>query len=114
MSTNTATTVKAAMSEPVAAPKPVAPKPVQAPKAKAKKVEDVDPASTMANATKTLIKWGFASQDVDEALKKTSAKVGETATGKMRQVAALDWLLVNCDVTRVPAEYKQEAMQARA
>ena len=104
-----APTAKAAVRAPVEKPKPK-PKPV----AKPKQAEDVDPLSTTAKAAKTLQKWGFADADASAALDAVSASVGDAATAKKRQVAALDWLLVNCEFDRVPDEYKLEAQQARA
>ena len=101
----------AAPAAKAAAPKPkLKPKPV----AKPKQVEDVDPVSTTAKAAKTLQKWGFVDADVTAALDAVSASVGDGATAKKRQVAALDWLLANCEFDRVPDEYKLEAQQARA
>mmetsp|Transcript_1321 Transcript_1321/g.4155 ORF Transcript_1321/g.4155 Transcript_1321/m.4155 type:complete len:265 (-) Transcript_1321:68-862(-) len=96
---------KAAVPKPKLKPKPVA---------KPKQVEDVDPVSTTAKAAKTLQKWGFVDADVTVALDAVSASVGDGATAKKRQVAALDWLLANCEFDRVPDEYKLEAQQARA
>ena len=102
----------AATPAPAAAPAAAAPKPK--PAAKPKQVEDVDPASTSAKAMKTLQKWGFADADIDAALNAVNAAVGNTATAKKRQVAALDWLLAKCALDRVPEEYKVEAQKARA
>jgi hypothetical protein len=96
---------KAAVPKPKLKPKPVA---------KPKQVEDVDPVSTTAKAAKTLQKWGFVDADATAALDAVSASVGDGATAKKRQVAALDWLLANCEFDRVPDEYKLEAQQARA
>ena len=106
----------AAPAAKAAAPAPAAPKPKPKPKpaAKPKQVEDVDPVSTTAKAAKTLQKWGFVDADVTAALDAVSASVGDGATAKKRQVAALDWLLANCEFDRVPDEYKLEAQQARA
>ena len=73
-----------------------------------------NPVETKAKASQTLAKWGFAAADVENALAKTDAQVGDGATAKKRQIAALDWLLVNCPMESIPDEYKREAQELRA
>ena len=97
-------------------PQPQRPRPtaVGQAKANAQPKASTDPAETRAKALTTMQKWGFAQSDLEAALDATSASVGDAATAKKRQVAALDWLLVNCPMDAVPDEYKLEAQQARA
>ncbi|CAL52399.1 unnamed product [Ostreococcus tauri] len=95
---------------PVAA-RPTPPRPKAAPKPKL--TATVDPVETKAKATQTLCKWGFAASDIEIAIEKTVEKVGDSATAKKRQIAALDWLLMNCPMENVPDEYRREAQQVR-
>ena len=83
----------------------------------------VDPADAAKGAKKagaTLRKWGFAGDDVNEALSATEGALaealveGQTAYNKKRQVAALDWLLLNAPEERIPVDYKNDAIRARA
>ena len=43
-----------------------------------------------------------------------AAAEGQTAFNKARQVAALDWLLLNAPEDRVPVDYRNDAMKARS
>jgi hypothetical protein len=84
------------------------------PKAAAAAPAAADPAATKAKASQTLSKWGFCARDVEAAMEATSASVGDGATAKKRQIAALDWMLMNAPIDDVPDEYKLEAQQARS
>jgi len=97
-------------------PQPQRPRPTAAGQAKAnaQPKASTDPAETRAKALTTMQKWGFTQSDLEAAFDATSASVGDAATAKKRQIAALDWLLVNCPMDAVPDEYKLEAQQARA
>lgn len=99
---------------PVEAPKP-RPKPqVVVKPQKQANAAATDPSSTKAKALQTLSKWGFATSDAETAIEATSDAVGDAATAKKRQIAALDWLLANAPMDAVPEEYKIEAQRARA
>jgi hypothetical protein len=43
-----------------------------------------------------------------------AAAEGQTAFNKARQVAALDWLLLNAPEERVPVDYRNDAAKARS
>ena len=83
----------------------------------------VEPANADKGAKKarqTLVKWGFEGADVDLALGATEAATvdalveGQTEFNKKRQVAALDWLLLNAPEDSIPVEYRNDAIRARS
>ena len=80
----------------------------------------VEPANADKGAKKarqTLVKWGFEGADVDLALGATEAATadalveGQTEFNKKRQVAALDWLLLNAPEDSIPVEYRNDAIR---
>jgi hypothetical protein len=83
-------------------------------------VDPADPAKGEKKAKTTLGKWGWEAPDVDAALLATAeatagaAAEGQTALNKARQVAALDWLLLNAPEERVPVDYRNDAAKARS
>jgi hypothetical protein len=83
-------------------------------------VDPADPAKGEKKAKTTLGKWGWEGPDVETALAATAeatagaAAEGQTAFNKARQVAALDWLLLNAPEERVPVDYRNDAAKARS
>jgi len=60
---------------------------------------------------------GFQEGDVDTALGATftlDEGEGQAKFNRKRQVAALDWLLINAPEANIPSDYKMEAAKARS
>lgn len=91
---------------------------VKAEETKKATVEPADAGKAAKKARQTLCKWGFRGAEVDAALTATDAAPGEgegqTEFNKKRQVAALDWLLINAPEDGIPVEYKNDAIRARS